>query len=90
MIENKKYLTEENFMSRNNEQIMQYCFCYTTIYEGEITENKFKCLDREGQTFYWIDINKLDKIKVLPKLNPQNINNNTISHTIQKIKNNDL
>lgn len=77
-------------MNRNNEQIIEYYFCYTTIYSGKITENKFKCLDRKIPTFYWVDTNNLDNIKMFSKLNLQNININIINHTIEKTKNNDL
>ena len=47
---------------------MQYNFCYKAIYKGKIDKVDFNCLDHEGQTFHWIDIDKLDKIKILPKL----------------------
>ena len=45
---------------------MQYNFCYKAIYNGKIDKVDFNCLDHEGQTFHWIDIDKLDKIKLLP------------------------
>lgn len=83
-LEYKLYRIEENFLERDNENIMQYCFCYKAIYEQEINETEFKCLDCEGQNFYWIDINNLDNIKVFPKINFEYINSNDINHVVNK------
>lgn len=83
-LEYKLYRIEENFLERDNENIMQYCFCYKAIYEQEINEKEFKCLDREGQKFYWIDINNLDNIKVFPKINFEYINSNDINYAVNK------
>ena len=57
---------------------MQYNFCYKAIYNGKIDKVDFSCLDHKGQTFHWIDIDKLDKIKIFP------------TKTISYIKSNNL
>lgn len=80
----KLYRIEENFLERGNENIMQYCFCYKAIYGQEINEAQFKCLDHEGQSFCWIDINDLHNIKVFPKVNFEYINSDSINHVINK------
>ena len=49
-----------------NIKIMQYEFLYKAIYYGSIEKEIFNCLDREDQTFLWISINKIDKVKILP------------------------
>lgn len=56
----------ENFLKRENENIMQYNFCYKAVYNGKIENEHFECLDHEGQTFHWIDISKLKGIKLFP------------------------
>lgn len=43
-----------------------YEFLYKVIYYGSIEKEIFNCLDREDQTFLWISINKIDKVKILP------------------------
>lgn len=45
---------------------MQYNFCYKAIYNGLIEKNYFDCLDREDQTFHWINISDIDSIKMFP------------------------
>lgn len=83
-LEYKLYRIEENFLNRNSENIMQYCFCYKAIFEKEIIEKEFKCLDHENQTFYWIDINNLNNIKLFPKIDLSYLNDSNIHHIIEK------
>ena len=45
---------QENFTEKDNTKIMQYCFCYKSIYNEDITQEKFVCKDNKGQMFYWI------------------------------------
>ena len=58
---------QENFVKKDNNDIMQYCFCYKAIYNEDIDKDIIKCLDNDGQTFHWININDLDSIELLPK-----------------------
>ena len=57
---------QENFVTKNDIQIMQYAFCFKSIYLDEIENNEFKCLDNDFQMFYWININEIDKYKIVP------------------------
>ena len=43
-----------------------YEFLYKVIYYGSIEKEIFNCLDREEQTFHWISINNINKVKILP------------------------
>ena len=43
---------QENFVNMNDKKIMQYCFCYESIYYDDIIDSKIKCKDKEGQYFY--------------------------------------
>ena len=86
-LEYKIYRIEENFLIRNNETIMQYCFCYKAHYKEEISATQFPCLDNKNQIFYWIDIKELDNIKLFPKITFKD--DNTITHIINN-SNNDL
>lgn len=77
---------QENFVCKDSINIMQYCFCYKAIYNENIKELNFKCLDNNNQTFYWIDINDIEKVRILPlstkNLIQQQVNN--ILHIIEK------
>lgn len=77
---------QENFVSKNDVNIMQYCFCYKTVYKGEILKKEFKCLDNDGQIFYWVDINNIDNLKIMPLSSKELIkdNSNDIKHIIEK------
>ena len=77
---------QENFVKKDNKDIMQYCFCYKAIYNQEIDNESFKCLDNGGQTFHWINIDELDNIKLLPKTckNLIKTNDMLIKHIIEK------
>ena len=76
---------QENFVKKDNVDIMQYCFCYKSIYNEEIKNDILKCLDNEGQNFHWINIDDLDNIKLLPKSSKELIkkNNTSIIHIIE-------
>jgi len=77
---------QENFVKKDNKDIMQYCFCYKAIYNQEIDKESFKCLDNGGQTFHWINVDELDNIKLLPKTckNLIKTNDMLIKHIIEK------
>ena len=77
---------EENFLKRNNENIMQYNFCYKAVYNGVIEKQDFNCLDHEGQTFHWINISDIDNIKLFPKMSSNYIKNinDSINHRIER------
>lgn len=77
---------QENFIKKDNNDIMQYCFCYKSIYNQEIDKESFKCLDNDGQTFNWINIDDLDNIKILPESSKELIKTNDIliEHIIEK------
>lgn len=75
---------QENFAVKNNKKIIQYCFCYRGIYDGEIKHDRFVCKDNDGQYFYWIDINKLSNYKVYPESTYNLINFDKLTHIIEK------
>ena len=77
---------EENFLEKENENLMQYNFCYKAVYDGEIKKEHFNCLDHEGQTFHWVNINELDSINLLPVIAKKYIieENNYIIHNIDR------
>ncbi|MBE6152789.1 MAG: NUDIX domain-containing protein [Firmicutes bacterium] len=77
---------QENFVKKGNIDIMQYCFCYKTIYNEKIDKNEFKSLDNDGQTFHWTNIDELDNIKLLPKACKNLIQKSNLSlkHIIEK------
>lgn len=76
---------QENFLEKVDKRIMQYAFCYVGIYDGETTET-FICKDNDYQTFKWIDISKLNEIKIFPNSTYELINkkDNLIIHSIEK------
>ena len=77
---------EENFLKRKDGNIMQYQFCYKAIFNEEIKEEYFNCLDHEGQSFTWIDISELNNIKLLPVIAKDYIcnNNDFIIHNVDR------
>lgn len=77
---------QENFVEKDNKKIMQYCFCYKGIYNGDITSDRFACKDNDQQYFYWIDIDKLSDYKVVPKSTYKLIKTNELEHIIEKVK----
>lgn len=57
---------QENFLKLSNGDVMQYCFCYKAIYDGETSEEKFACKDNSSQVFEWIELNKLSDAVIKP------------------------
>ncbi len=76
---------QENFLKLKNTNIMQYCFCYKTIYDGKINDEKFVCKDNNSQMFEWIELNKLSDITIKPSSTLKLIQNddNDIKHVIE-------
>lgn len=76
----------ENFFERNNIKITQYEFCFKSIYDGTINDNRFVCKDNNNQFFYWIDIDKIDDYKILPNSAYKLIidSQKTIKHMVEK------
>ena len=76
---------QENFLEKDNKKIMQYCFCYKSIYNQDITQESFICNDNKGQIFYWVNINDLQNYKLLPNSSYELIKTSkNIKHTIEK------
>lgn len=76
---------QENFLKLKNTNIMQYCFCYKAIYDGEINDEKFVCKDNDSQMFEWIEINKLSDIIIKPSSTLKLVQDdkNDIKHLIE-------
>lgn len=74
---------QEVFLNRNDKQIMQYCFCYKSVFKGEAKDDKINSLDEKNQYFYWIDINKLNEYNIFPKFNLELVDKD-IAHLIDK------
>ena len=76
---------QENFVEKGNKKIMQYCFCYKSVYNEDIIQEEFICNDNKTQRFYWIDINDLQNYKLLPNSTYALIKNSeNIIHIIEK------
>ena len=75
---------QENFLSKDNKDIMQYVFLYEAIYDGDTSS--FVSKDNESQTFTFIDINKLDEYNIVPRSNVDIIKNHKV-HTVEKENN---
>lgn len=76
---------EENFITRDNIKITQYCFVYKAIYNENIKDTKFIGEDNDNQYFYWVDINEINNYNIAPKSTYQLIkDNNNIKHFIEK------
>lgn len=75
---------QENFVTKNDMRITQYCFCYKGIYEGEIKEDRFVCRDNENQYFYWVDIDNISDYKVFPESTYKLISSDVLEHIIEK------
>lgn len=75
---------QENFITKDNQKIMQYCFCYKATYKNEIKDNIFKCKDNDNQQFYWVDINEISKYKIYPESTYKLLDSNKIKHFIEK------
>ena len=79
------YSIQENFLDKNGEKIMQYCFCYKAIYDGEIVD-EFKSKEKKNEIFCWIDIDKLSDYKLLPISSYELIRKNDVgfNHIIER------
>lgn len=76
---------QENFLEKDNKKIMQYCFCYKSIYNKDINQESFICKDNKGQIFYWVNINDLQNYKLLPNSTYELMKNSkNIKHIIEK------
>lgn len=75
---------QENFLRKDDKDIMQYVFLYESIYDGDTSS--FASKDNESQTFTFIDINKLDEYNIVPHSNVDIIKNHKV-HTVEKENN---
>ncbi len=77
---------QENFLKLLDKNIMQYCFCYKSIYNGDVTEGKFVCKDNDSQIFEWVDLKKLPNILIKPEstLGLALENTSSIKHIIER------
>mgnify|MGYP004568748995 FL=1 len=75
---------QENFLRKDNKDIMQYVFLYETIYDGDTSS--FVSKDNESQIFTFIDINKLDEYNIVPRSNIDIIKNHKV-HTVERENN---
>lgn len=77
---------QENFVCKDEINIMQYCFCYKAIYNGDIIDKVFNCLDNENQLFQWIEIKDIYKYKILPLSSKELIisQSDNIKHIIER------
>ena len=72
---------QENFLSKDNKNIMQYVFLYEATYNGDTSS--FVSKDNESQTFTFIDLNKLDEYNIVPHSNIDIIKNHKV-HTVER------
>ena len=75
---------QENFLRKDNKDIMQYVFLYESIYDGNTSS--FVNKDNDSQMFTFIDINKLDEYNIVPHSNVDIIKNHKV-HTVEKENN---
>ena len=75
---------QENFLRKDDKDIMQYVFLYEAIYDGDTIS--FANKDNENQTFTFMDINKLDEYNIVPRSNVDIIKNHKV-HTVEKENN---
>lgn len=75
---------QENFITKNDKKIIQFCFCYKGIYDGVISNDRFVCKDNNNQYFYWMDIDNLKNYKFYPKSTIKLINSNKLEHIVEK------
>lgn len=76
---------QENFVIKEDVKIMQYCFCYKSIYKGIINTDRFVCKDNNNQYFYWVDIEQLNSYKVYPESAIKLIRSEKLEHIIEKM-----
>ncbi len=76
---------QENFLVQGNKKIMQYCFCYKAIYDGDVAKEKFICKDNDGQIFEWVGLKNLSQlsIKLESTLNLAFENSSNVKHIIE-------
>lgn len=76
---------QENFLDKNKEYIMQYCFCYKAIYYGDVVD-EFVNKEKENEIFCWVDIDNLGDYKILPISSYELIRKDDIgfSHIIER------
>ena len=75
---------QENFLSKDNKNIMQYVFLYEATYNGDTSS--FVSKDNESQTFTFIDLNKLDEYNIVPRSNIDIIKKHKV-HTVERSNN---
>ena len=75
---------QENFLSKDDKDIMQYVFLYEATYNGDTSS--FVSKDNESQIFTFIDLNKLDEYNIVPRSNIDIIKNHKV-HTIERENN---
>lgn len=76
---------QENFLEKDNKKIMQYCFCYKSIYNKDINQESFICKDNKGQILYWVNIDDLQNYKLLPNSACELIKDSAnVKHIIEK------
>ncbi len=75
---------QENFLSKDNKDIMQYVFLYEATYNGDTSS--FVSKDNESQTFTFIDLNKIDEYNIVPHSNIDIIKNHKV-HTVERENN---
>lgn len=75
---------QENFLRKDDKDIMQYVFLYESIYDGN--NSSFVNKDNDSQTFTFIDINKLDGYNIVPHSNVDIIKKHKV-HTVERENN---
>lgn len=85
-LEYKFISIQENFVKRDNINIMQYCFVYEAVLNEDIDLNEFLCKDNNYQKFYWIDIKKLNDMLIFPVSTKDMVlkENDIVLHIIEK------
>ena len=75
---------QENFLEKDGKKIMQYCFCYSAIYGGDIKNEPFLSKDNPNQYFSWLDLDKISDFKIVPESTYILFNENNIKHVIER------
>ena len=76
---------QENFLEKNDKKIMQYCFCYSAVYEGNIKNEPFLSKDNPNQYFSWLDIDEINNFKIVPESTYQLLGEEDIKHIIERV-----
>ena len=75
----------ENFFIYNNTKFHEILFIYKVSKNKElIAINNFKTLDKDASTNLWLDVNQLDKYKIMPTIVKNIIKSDQINHEIIK------